>query len=223
MRSANQRLIMMEKKKTTQEKMDSPDLEDSLSIPYPLEIHSVIKNPDSDPGRIRNDDFLKAVYGGSASEVKRNMGVVNFCGKKVSFNMANGAARSLEKVAEKLCPQINKNPGLKRYVCQTGGTFNWRKIAGTNRMSAHSYGIAIDLNPKTGAYWRWYHGDLAGFRRNGFPEQIVTAFEEQGFIWGGKWYHFDLMHFEYRPELLNMAREKKPEMASIVPRAGKKK
>ncbi|MDP3291618.1 MAG: M15 family metallopeptidase, partial [Sulfuricurvum sp.] len=23
-----------------------------------------------------------------------------------------------------------------------------------------------------------------------------------GFIWGGRWYHYDTMHFEYRPELL---------------------
>ena len=23
-----------------------------------------------------------------------------------------------------------------------------------------------------------------------------------GFIWGGKWYHYDTMHFEFRPELV---------------------
>lgn len=28
------------------------------------------------------------------------------------------------------------------------------------------------------------------------------AFERHGFIWGAKWYHYDSMHFEYRPELL---------------------
>ncbi|NUM57423.1 MAG: M15 family metallopeptidase, partial [Bdellovibrionaceae bacterium] len=26
-------------------------------------------------------------------------------------------------------------------------------------------------------------------------------FESEGFIWGGKWNHYDTMHFEYRPEL----------------------
>ena len=31
----------------------------------------------------------------------------------------------------------------------------------------------------------------------------VDAFEAEGFIWGGRWYHFDTMHFEYRPELLD--------------------
>ena len=26
-------------------------------------------------------------------------------------------------------------------------------------------------------------------------------FEKYGFVWGGRWYHYDTMHFEYRPEL----------------------
>ena len=38
--------------------------------------------------------------------------------------------------------------------------------------------------------------------RNNYPQEIVELFEKHGFIWGGKWSHFDLMHFEYRPELL---------------------
>jgi hypothetical protein len=33
------------------------------------------------------------------------------------------------------------------------------------------------------------------------PFEIVLIFERHGFIWGGKWYHYDTMHFEYRPEL----------------------
>ena len=36
------------------------------------------------------------------------------------------------------------------------------------------------------------------------PAALVRAFERQGFIWGGKWFFFDTMHFEYRPELLLM-------------------
>jgi len=33
-------------------------------------------------------------------------------------------------------------------------------------------------------------------------EKFVSAFEHQGFVWGGKWLFFDNMHFEYRPEIL---------------------
>jgi hypothetical protein len=31
--------------------------------------------------------------------------------------------------------------------------------------------------------------------------QVIAIFEAHGFIWGGKWHHFDSVHFEYRPEL----------------------
>ena len=37
--------------------------------------------------------------------------------------------------------------------------------------------------------------------KNEIPREIVDIFEKHGFIWGGKWYHYDTMHFEYRPEL----------------------
>ena len=37
---------------------------------------------------------------------------------------------------------------------------------------------------------------------NRIPPDIVAAFERHGFIWGGRWMHFDTMHFEFRPELL---------------------
>ncbi|MDD9945395.1 MAG: M15 family metallopeptidase [Myxococcales bacterium] len=37
------------------------------------------------------------------------------------------------------------------------------------------------------------------------PADVVQAFERHGFIWGGRWYHYDTMHFEYRPELLARA------------------
>ncbi|WP_269843492.1 M15 family metallopeptidase [Campylobacter pinnipediorum] len=35
-------------------------------------------------------------------------------------------------------------------------TFKYRNIAGTNRLSTHSYAIAIDINVKSSNYWRWH-------------------------------------------------------------------
>jgi hypothetical protein len=72
-------------------------------------------------------------------------------------------------------------------------------------LSAHSSGIAIDINPDFSDYWRW--SDERGHEgsiqyRNRLPNEIVEIFERHGFIWSGKWYHYDTMHFEYRPELL---------------------
>src|SRR3569623_1717748 len=39
------------------------------------------------------------------------------------------------------------------------------------------------------------------------PARNVAIFERHGFIWGGRWSHFDTMHFEYRPELLPPGRD----------------
>jgi hypothetical protein len=42
------------------------------------------------------------------------------------------------------------------------------------------------------------------------PPGIVEAFERQGFVWGGKWLYFDTMHFEFRPDILVLARDNAP-------------
>ena len=43
--------------------------------------------------------------------------------------------------------------------------------------------------------------------KNRIPLAIVEVFERHGFIWGGKWYHFDSFHFEYRPEMIALAKQ----------------
>jgi hypothetical protein len=189
--------------KDVAEKIESPDLEDTLSIPYPLgDVPQYISDPNSDPGRSRSDQLLAATYGASPEAVQSKLVRVDFCGTPVMFNAANGAADSLRRVTEEAC----SDPALAPYFAKLGGTYNWRPIAGTERLSAHSYGIAIDLNPDLGGYWRWSRIDPAKFDRSSFPQALVDAFEANGFIWGGKWYHFDLMHFEYRPEIITKYR-----------------
>ena len=39
---------------------------------------------------------------------------------------------------------------------------------------------------------------------SGYQEKrvIVESFEKYGFVWGGKWSHFDILHFEYKPEII---------------------
>ena len=57
---------------------------------------------------------------------------------------------------------------------------------------------------KRAHYWLWDSGgsDAALPYRNDTPPEIVEIFEKHGFIWGGRWFHYDTMHFEYRPELI---------------------
>ena len=67
----------------------------------------------------------------------------------------------------------------------------------------HAYGAAVDINIRYTNYWRWAKGKQEALWRNQVPKKIVRIFEKHGFIWGGYWYHYDTMHFEYRPELMD--------------------
>ena len=113
----------------------------------------------------------------------------------------NHVADQLQKVSDELA----HHPEWKPYL-QCSGTFNWRVVAGTNYLSPHSFAIAIDIGVSKANYWRWDNRGASETDtikyRNSMLKEIVDIFERHGFIWGGYWYHYDTMHFEYRPELL---------------------
>jgi len=195
------------KTKTFDQMLDAPDLEDMFSQVYPLTNPTDQLPENFDPGRIRIDAMFQAIFGDTQSAVAANCEDVDFCGNRVRFNKRSGAADALRKVAAELTELFATHPELKMYAQNLGGTFNWRKIAGTERLSNHSFGAAIDLNVDKSAYWRWQPAKLLPtFSRRSFPQAIIEAFERHDFIWGGKWYHYDTMHFEYRPELMAFAR-----------------
>jgi hypothetical protein len=193
--------------KSFEEKLARADLEDQMSIPYPAAWSDTPPGPDDDPGRIRAGALFDAIYGATPGEVKGRLVDVSWLasrgGGEVRFNGAGGAAAALGRVGDRLEAALPDE--LLRYVIPTGGTFNWRPIAGTDRRSAHSHGIAIDVGVGRSDYWRWSAGRGAIVHRNRIPREVVELFEREGFIWGGKWYHYDTMHFEYRPELLDPA------------------
>ena len=66
----------------------------------------------------------------------------------MKFNSKNGAAAALQEVSNELNEMAKSDPALLEYLKDPGGTFKWRVIAGTNRLSSHSYGIAVDINVK---------------------------------------------------------------------------
>ncbi len=190
--------------KSFDQKLDRSDLQDTLAVIYPLGPLRRAPGPGQDPGRFRVAALLRAVYGGSPQAVRTNLVWVDFCGQRVRFNARAGAARALARVGRELTELLRRRPDLRPYVFPLGGTFLWRRIAGTRRLSPHAWGMALDLNARYGGYWRW--GGTRTGRTGRYPYAIVRIFEKHGFIWGGKWRHFDLAHFEYRPELLLKAR-----------------
>lgn len=187
------------------QKLASGDLQEQMEQRYPVGGHASPPARDFEPGRIRNDAFFKKMYGENAEAVRKQLVPVVWLpgskGQRILFSKVNGANERLQAVSE----ELDQLPAaLKRFVDQPAGTFNWRVIAQEKRLSPHSFGIAIDINVATSDYWLWKGGAEATSipYRNRVPAEIVSIFEKHGFIWGGAWYHYDTMHFEYRPELL---------------------
>ena len=92
--------------------------------------------------------------------------------------------------------------------------FNFRYISGTRRLSSHSRGMAIDINPRYNPYVRHRGGrtlvspsgaEVYADRTQDFPYKIVKGdlcyrlFKAHGFTWGGDWKNSkDYQHFEKR-------------------------
>jgi peptidoglycan L-alanyl-D-glutamate endopeptidase CwlK len=193
--------------KTYEQLLSEADPEDELAQAYPI-------GPDSyqapalnfDPGRFRCAELFMAMYGANPKEVELHLTTIPWLPRSTHQSLRITAINGVDKKLSAISEELDRlPPELKKYVTKTGGTFNWRQIAGSDQLSAHSFGIAIDINPDFSDYWRWSNTRQGGSipYRNRIPHQIVEIFERHGFIWGGKWYHYDTMHFEYRPELLS--------------------
>lgn len=193
------------KRKTPEELLNNPDIEDMFFYTY-ISI-SDKSNDCTDAGRIRNEDFFKKIYGSNESSVKEKLTIINWCpntiGQKIKVTTVNGIDGELKKISY----ELDRVPEFKKYLKNIGGTFLWRKISGSNRISMHSFGMTLDINTEYSDYWQWAckckdENSPIPVYKNKIPIEIVSIFEKHGFIWGGKWKHFDTMHFEYRPELI---------------------
>jgi hypothetical protein len=185
------------KTKTFEQRLDSPDLEDIFFIPYRAGPIRAVEVENEDPGRIRVEALLEATYGAPPAASARQVRI-RFLGMPVRVH--EKIVPALVRVAERITRARRADVGLGRFLRKLSGGFAARKIAGTARTSAHAFGIAVDLDKSQSDYWRWQKGKPLRWR-NRFPQAIIDAFESEGFIWGGRWYHYDTMHFEYRPEL----------------------
>ena len=192
------------KAKTFAELLQHASIVDMFRIPYPRGPLDKPPAVDADPGRFRNTAFFTKMYGDcQKGEVTPHLVSLPWLpktwDKSIRITSVNGVDAQLRAVSAEIDALPDK---IKRAAYPTAGTYNCRAVADTGQPSPHSYGVAIDLNLAFSDYWYWRpHGGPIAYR-NRMPEEIVAIFEKHGFIWGGKWYHFDTMHFEYRPELL---------------------
>ncbi|MBV9989970.1 MAG: M15 family metallopeptidase [Alphaproteobacteria bacterium] len=165
---------------------------DQFRLAYPRGAGIGAPAKDFDPGRFRNEAFFDKLYGNCRLARPDLVAVKWVDGTTVSF--ARLAAPELRAVADEIA---ELPPAIRRAAAPSAGTYNCRAVKDTGRRSMHAYGAAIDLNLHASDYWLWETGGW----RNRMPRAIVDIFERHGFIWGGRWDHYDTMHFEYRPEL----------------------
>ena len=81
-----------------------------------------------------------------------------------------------------------QNRGLAKHINphEYAGCYYPRFIAGSNKLSNHSFGLALDFN-------------VPGNQRGTVGEmnrEVVSIFKYWGFGWGGDWSYTDPMHFE---------------------------
>lgn len=202
MNSGNKILYDDKKIKSIENKLAYPDLQDMLEQVYPITPVKVLLSEDCNPGRIRVYGLLNEVYGGSREQVESNLVKVKAGDNTFRFNRNNQAAEALGEVMQELIPLAEKRQDIRDCVYPSSGTYNYRVIAGTNRLSPHSYGIAIELARDGRDYWQWASREEAQERISDYPSEIVELFEKNNFIWGGKWGRFDIFHYEYRPEII---------------------
>lgn len=163
---------------------------------------------------VSSPDFFDAVYDIATREsVESNLASLTFLGQ--TLRVHHLIVPDLRRVEEKIRSLIPENKAAVDFVNQlaSGEAYQWRRIRDTGGMSFHSMGLAIDLLPQNWRsktiYWLWEKNSgnrewmmIPLDERWMPPEEVIDAFESEGFIWGGKWPIWDNMHFEYRPELL---------------------
>jgi len=173
---------------------------------------AVTKNLNDNPPR-RSPDFFDDLWRiHNRDESYQRVKSFRFLGKPTMVHFM--ILEELSLVEDEILTAAKKNPQLQAWINNIGlvEAWNWRNIAQTYSRSYHSYGLAIDLLPKSlgtkESYWLWAKRRRDDWWNVSYNERyhphdvIIKAFEKYGFTWGGKWTFYDTMHFEYRPEIL---------------------
>ena len=167
---------------------DSEILLDSILVPEPIKKQLTLVN---------------VKYYGFDSLIHRGQIIVN---KSVEGDVIEIFEELLKEKfpIEKVIPikHYNWNDDLSMQDNNTS-SFNYRTIANSNRMSAHSLGLAIDINPRINPYIKGEKISPSNGSYNRSKLGTITdtttcfkIFKKYGWKWGGNWrYSKDYQHF----------------------------
>lgn len=80
-----------------------------------------------------------------------------------------------------------KDRSLWDHVVTFDGAYCWRAQRGSDKLSMHAYGAALDFNAKTNQLGT--KGDM--------DPGVIEVFSSLGWTWGGRWRRPDPMHFQF--------------------------
>jgi len=175
---------------------------------------------------LKKYDKVEDYYGGLALVKKDNKyGYVDFegntqkgeliCNKAIAqdlleiFKELHDASYQIDKIR-----LIDEYGGDDDLSCADNNTscFNYRVVGGTDNLSKHALGLAIDINPFQNPYITYPNGverisppgsEAYADRDSGLDHMILEGdlcynlFIEHGFTWGGHWHSLkDYQHFQ---------------------------
>ena len=188
------------------------------SIFYDYILGRMTKLPEYEEQTLRSPDFLNHLFGTNEIKLRERCGWVPFLNHNAYMN--NFCERALRNVEGEILKAAKNDQEVQAFIenLKTIYSFQQRKIRGTENTSYHSYGLALDLIPKSynrkHANWKWSTAFIDEWQlipleeRWSPPQVVIDAFEKNGFVWGGKWVHFDAVHFEYAPEIILLAQSR---------------
>ena len=158
--------------------------------------------------------FFDAIYDSKTrGSLEKHIVRISFLGNRTDVH--ERMKEPLRSVEEKIFALAKNDGEVQAFLdnLKSNDAYQWRIIDGTTRKSFHSLGIAIDILPKSQGgkqiFWSWAKDKypdtwmLVPLKNRWMPpNSVIRIFEEEGFIWGGKWTIYDNMHFEYHPELI---------------------
>lgn len=99
----------------------------------------------------------------------------------------------IENIFRDIFNQYGQNKITELGIDLYGGCYNCRNMRGGSKMSMHSWGIAIDLDPERNLL-RWGK-DKAQFAKPEY-QPMIDIFYKYGWISLGRERNYDYMHFE---------------------------
>jgi hypothetical protein len=130
------------------------------------------------------------------------------CNKNISFELSKifGEIFNLKFPISKIRPiEYYNDDDMESVKDNNTSCFNFRYVIGSDKLSDHSTGNAIDINPMQNP---WVHPSAHKIegrkydpsQKGTITEEIVNIFKKYGWDWGGNWRNPDYQHF-FKPDM----------------------